>query len=299
VDEAWLREVVELLEDPRKHQVIFYGPPGTGKTYIARELLRFLTDSNPQQSETVQFHPSYSYEDFVQGYRPRRGPDGTLSYALADGPLVRLAAAAREVPDSRHILLIDEVNRGNLPRIFGELLYLLEYRDEEVALMYSDEAERFSLPGNLWVLGTMNTADRSIGLIDAALRRRFHFVPLFPDEPPLDGLLARWLSTEAPTMGRVATYLDRLNARLRERFGRNLQVGHSYFMVNDLDDAMLESIWKADIMPFLEDQLFGHEDELETFSLNAIQSGQQGVVRVAPNEVGYADDQAEGIRAED
>jgi AAA domain (dynein-related subfamily)/Mrr N-terminal domain len=79
VDEGWLREVVELLEDPRKHQVIFYGPPGTGKTYIARKLARFLTDGNPQRSETVQFHPSYSYEDFVQGYRPRPGPDGTLT----------------------------------------------------------------------------------------------------------------------------------------------------------------------------------------------------------------------------
>jgi len=299
VDEGWLREVVELLEDPRKHQVIFYGPPGTGKTYIARKLVGFLTGGDPQRSETVQFHPSYSYEDFVQGYRPRPGPDGSLSYALADGPLVRLAGAASEAPNSRHILLIDELNRGNLPRIFGELLYLLEYRDEKVTLMYSGEgAESFSLPDNLWILGTMNTADRSIGLIDAALRRRFHFVPLFPDEPPLGGLLRRWLSQEAPSMGHVATYVDRLNARLRERFGRSLQVGPSHFMVKDLDDAKLESIWKYDIMPFLEDQLFGHEDELEAFSLKALASGHPAVASGAQNEAGYADDQAQRIRGD-
>jgi 5-methylcytosine-specific restriction enzyme B len=298
VDEEWLREVVDLLED--KRQLILYGPPGTGKTYIARELASFLTGDDPGRADKVQFHPSYSYEDFVQGYRPKPGPGGSLSYELSKGPLVRISDRARERLGETHILLIDEINRGNLPRIFGELLYLLEYRDEEVALMYGEEgAEHFSLPTNLWVLGTMNTADRSIGLIDAALRRRFHFVSLFPGEPPLDGLLARWLSKKAPSMTHVATYVDRLNARLRERFGRHLQVGHSYFMIRDLDEAKLERIWKADIMPFLEDQLFGHEDELETFSLDAIRSGPAGISPAVPDEPGDADDQAEGIRAED
>lgn len=298
VDEEWLREVVDLLED--KRQLILYGPPGTGKTYIARELASFLTGEDPGRAEKVQFHSSYSYEDFVQGYRPKPGPGGSMSYELSKGPLVRISDRARELLGETHILLIDEINRGNLPRIFGELLYLLEYRNEEVALMYGKEgAEHFSLPENLWVLGTMNTADRSIGLIDAAMRRRFHFAPLFPGEPPLDGLLARWLSNEAPAMAHVATYVDRLNARLRERFGRHLQVGHSYFMVRDLDEARLKRIWKADIIPFLEDQLFGHEDELETFSLDAIRRGPAGIAPVAPDQPGDADDQAEGIRAED
>lgn len=294
VDAAFLRSVVELLED--KRQLIFYGPPGTGKTYISRRLARFLADGDPQRTTTVQFHPSYSYEDFVQGYRPRSDERGSLVYELVDGPLVRLAARARQMPEERHVLLIDEINRGNLPRIFGELLYLLEYRDDEVALMYSREITPFSLPSNLWVIGTMNTADRSIGLIDAALRRRFHFKALFPSRPPLDGLLERWLRDHAPAMSGVAGDVDRLNQKLRERFGDHLQVGHSYFMSPDLDDARLERIWEVDILPFLEDQLFGKEDELASYRLAAIRRG-------ADHDSGgreadaHADDQPDGIPA--
>lgn len=268
VEPAFLHTVVELLAE--KRQLIFYGPPGTGKTYMARRLARFLTDGDSQRTEIVQFHPSYSYEDFVQGYRPCPGQHGNLSYELVDGPLLRLANRARETPDEPHVLLIDEINRGNLPRIFGELLYLLEYRDDRMALMYSGDDSLFALPPNLWVLGTMNTADRSIGLIDAALRRRFHFMALFPGRAPLDGLLARWLADKAPAMTAVHTYVDRLNAMLRERFGDHLQVGHSYFMVKNLDQSRLERIWQVDILPFLEDQLFGKEKELERFRLDAI-----------------------------
>lgn len=268
IDPTFLGEAVELLKE--KRQLIFYGPPGTGKTYMARQLAHSLAGGDAQRVEIVQFHPSYSYEDFVQGYRPRPGQHGNLSYELVDGPLLRLAERARAAPSEPHVLLIDEINRGNLPRIFGELLYLLEYRDEQMALMYSGGDSLFALPSNLWVLGTMNTADRSIGLIDAALRRRFHFEALFPGRPPLDGLLKRWLADKAPAMAAVATYVDLLNAMLRDRFGDHLQVGHSYFMVEGLDDRRLERIWDVDILPFLEDQLFGKEGELERFRLGAI-----------------------------
>lgn len=181
------------------------------------------------------------------------------------------------------MLLIDEINRGNLPKILGELLYLLEYRDDEVALMYGEDGERFTLPENLLIIGTMNTADRSIALIDAALRRRFHFVPFFPGEHPLDGLLSHWLERHKPNMVGVADILDRLNSRLREAFGPHLQVGPSYFMREDLSGEVLESIWIHDIMPFLEDQLFGHEDELASYTLDNLREGES------------ADDRAEGI----
>lgn len=297
VDPAFLDTAVELLK--RKRQLIFYGPPGTGKTYVARLLARFLARGDSQRTEIVQFHPSYSYEDFVQGYRPRPGQDGNLIYELVDGPLVRLANRAREAPDEPHVLLIDEINRGNLPRIFGELLYLLEYRDDRMALMYSGGDSLFALPRNLWVLGTMNTADRSIGLIDAALRRRFHFKALFPGRAPLDGLLARWLADKAPGMAAVATYVEQLNAQLRERFGDHLQVGHSYFMVEGLDDRRLEQIWEVDILPFLEDQLFGKEGELESFRLAALKRrAEDAEPEATVNALTDAHDQPDRIRAE-
>jgi len=297
VDPAFLHAVVELLEE--KRQLIFYGPPGTGKTYMARRLAQFLASGDSQRSEIVQFHPSYSYEDFVQGYRPRPGRHGNLSYELVDGLLLRLANRAREAPDEPHVLLIDEINRGNLPRIFGELLYLLEYRDDQMALMYGGDDSLFALPPNLWVLGTMNTADRSIGLIDAALRRRFHFKALFPGRAPLDGLLAKWLSNKAPAMAAVATYVDHLNAMLRERFGDHLQVGHSYFMVEALDERRLERIWEVDILPFLEDQLFGKEGELERFGLAAIKrQAEDARPDPAVDALTDANDQPGRIRAE-
>jgi 5-methylcytosine-specific restriction protein B len=173
------------------------------------------------------------------------------------------------------VLLIDEINRGNLPKILGELLYLLEYRDDEVALMYGEEEARFSLPEDLLIIGTMNTADRSIALIDAALRRRFHFVPFFPNEPPLKGLLLRWLERHRPQMLEVAGLVDKLNAELRERFGPHLLGGPSHFMKKNLDEATLERVWAYDVMPFLEDQLFGQEEELAKFELDKLR-GQNG-----------------------
>lgn len=267
VDEEFLREAVSLLRD--KGQLILYGPPGTGKTYLARALLRLLAPDEARH-EVVQFHPSYSYEDFVQGYRPITSADGSLSYEIKPGPLMRMSTLARELPDFEHVLLIDEINRGNLPKILGELLYLLEYRNDEVALMYGEDGLRFSLPKKLLIIGTMNTADRSIALVDSALRRRFHFIPLFPGQHPLQGILRRWLEQNVPKMSYVADIVDHLNAKLRERFGPHLQLGHSYFMRGDLSEVVLQRIWLYDVMPFLEEQLFGHDEELREFKLDRL-----------------------------
>jgi hypothetical protein len=259
--EEFLTDTVSLLR--QRGQIIFYGPPGTGKTFIARRLIEHLA-SEPERREIVQFHPSYSYEDFVHGYRPL-DKNGTLVYELRPGPLSRLAERAG-ASQREYFLLIDEINRGNLPKIFGELLYLLEYRSDEVILMYEDEGG-FTLPENLLIVGTMNTADRSIGLVDAALRRRFHFIALFPDEPPLAGMLAHWLEDHVPKMAHVAQLLDRLNAKIRPRLGRHLQIGPSHFMREDLTEEVLSQIWEYDVMPFLEDQFYGHEKDLEGFTL--------------------------------
>lgn len=279
----FLETVISLLKE--RKQIIFYGPPGTGKTFIARELARHLAPDGNER-EVVQFHPNYSYEDFVLGYRPETN-HGVLSYELRPGPLVRLAERARR-SDKPHVLLIDEINRGNLPKILGELLFLLEYRNESVGLMYGNE--QFSLPSNLLIIGTMNTADRSIALVDAALRRRFHFVPLFPNEYPIDEVLQRWLADNKPDMLWVTDIVDRLNGLLTERFGRHLQVGHSYFINTNLDEVMLERIWEYDVMPFLEDQLFGQEKELDNFSLDRLRELVQPHVE---------DDSFEGVETTD
>jgi len=278
-----LQEIVRALQD--RGQVIFYGPPGTGKTYVARKLIAQIAPREEARA-IVQFHPSYSYEDFVLGFRPVLGTGRELTYRLCDGPLLRLARRAAANPHERHVMLVDEINRGNLPRIFGELLYLLEYRDEWVSLMYaSPQAEvgdaspfdtqgRFRLPRNLWIVGTMNTADRSTGLIDAALRRRFHFVPFFPGEGALDGLLGRWLSTQPKAVQPLAKWVETLNAQLSRDFGRHMQIGHSYFMRKRLTLADVERIWRADIMPFLEERLFGHPDgDLRRYALGRIKRG--------------------------
>ncbi len=219
LDRGYLARVGELLSD--KPQAIFYGPPGTGKTYVARKLAEHYAAETSGEVQLVQFHPSYAYEDFVQGYRPTDGG----GFALVDGPLMQIAKKARENRDVQYVLIIDEINRGNVAKVFGELYFLLEYRDEEVMLQYSQAP--FSLPKNLWIIGTMNTADRSIALIDAALRRRFYFVPFIPDEAPVKGLLRRWLKRNKPNLEWVADVVDRANDRLGER---HASIGPSYFM---------------------------------------------------------------------
>ena len=192
----YLHEIEKLLDD--KRQVIFQGPPGTGKTFVARKLANCL--SGPEgHVRLVQFHPSYAYEDFVQGYRPAL-IDGQPGFKLRNGPLLEAAEKARAEPDAKHFLVIDEINRGNLSKVFGELYFLLEYRDEEMRLLYADEP--FSLPNNLYIIGTMNTADRSIALVDLALRRRFHFVESTPTNRRSKACCsAGWNRTRPPCRG--------------------------------------------------------------------------------------------------
>ena len=265
-DASHLERIVNLLEHRR--QMIFYGPPGTGKTYVARKLAphpRIAGDED--RVDLVQFHPSYAYEDFVEGYRPVTLDDGTAGFELREGPLKRIAREARQSPGERFVLIIDEINRGNLGKVLGELYFLLEYRNQQIKLQYSDE--KFSLPDNLLIIGTMNTADRSIARIDSALRRRFHFVPFFPDEPPIKGLLERWLARHKPEMAWVAEVLDRANERLDRP---HAAIGPSHFMHSYLDEEWVGMIWEHSVLPYIAEQYFGEEDRLEEFSLDRLRS---------------------------
>ena len=255
--------------------MILYGPPGTGKTYLARELAKELAPDESCRA-LVQFHPSTSYEDFFEGYRPvGTGDDGGIRFELTPGPLARMAQRAQNAPpDQRHVMIIDEINRGNLPRVLGELLFLLEYRDESVQTLYRPE-EPFALPENLWFIGTMNTADRSIALVDAALRRRFHFVPFFPDSGPMSGLLDRWLEREDEPAW-VGHLVDAVNGELKVVLeGSHLLLGPSHFMKEygdspDEQHERLRRIWEYNIEPFIEDQFFGDPDRIERFRFNAV-----------------------------
>ena len=267
---SFLSETVwPLLKD--KKQIIFQGPPGTGKTHVARELAECLA-GDKKRVELVQFHPSYAYEDFVQGFRPAMIDEERkqAGFELREGPLLKLAkeaeAALERGEDSKFFLVIDEINRGNLAKVFGELYFLLEYRgeDNEMRLQYANEADaKFSMPENLYIIGTMNTADRSIALLDAALRRRFYFVPFHPDEDPIKGLLGRYLDDKKVLgMGSVVKFVEDANEKLGEQ-RRDAAIGPSYFMKPNLDNAMADRIWEYNVLPYLEEQLYGESTTLK------------------------------------
>ena len=267
----FLEEIEILL---KRKQVIFQGPPGTGKTYVAQKLAEHLAGSK-ERVTLVQFHPSYAYEDFVQGYRPSL-LEGQPGFELKDGPLLQAAQHAREEPDANHFLVIDEINRGNLAKVFGELYFLLEYRNERLRLQYQADTE-FSLPENLYILGTMNTADRSIALVDLAVRRRFYFVEFHPDDEPIKGLLRKWLQEKAPDVGWVADVIDLVNKKLED--DRHVAIGPSYFMGTDeegnavaTDETSVRRIWKHSVLPYIEEHLFGNLDSLDEWDLDKLRS---------------------------
>ena len=283
----FLEEIETLLED--KKQVIFQGPPGTGKTYVAQKLARHLARSDDRVT-LVQFHPSYAYEDFVQGFRPKITDDGQPGFELRDGPLRKAADRARQEPQAKHFLVIDEINRGNLARVFGELYFLLEYRDSEMDLQYSDEP--FSLPSNLYIIGTMNTADRSIALVDLALRRRFYFVEFHPDEEPVKSVLREWLSANAPGMEWVADVVDAANEKLSD--DRHAAIGPSYFMKPDLDEDTVKRIWKHSVLPYIEERLFGNEDRIAQFNLDVLRGTSTPASQFGNNEEGSQNNESAG-----
>ncbi|MBT1002221.1 AAA family ATPase [Paenarthrobacter sp. DKR-5] len=263
--QQWLTDVIELLEE--KKQLVLYGPPGTGKTFLAQALADHFTAGGGGASETVQFHPSYSYEDFFEGYRPAPSATGTVEFQIKPGPLRRIAEAASAAPDTPHLLIIDEINRANLAKVFGELYFLLEYRDRPISLQYSEL--EFTLPANLFIIGTMNTADRSIALVDAAMRRRFYFLEMAPSVPPVSEVLAKWLARhEMPDA--PARLLAELNRRLGDP---DAAIGPSYLMNKSvMDPGRLERVWAHAIVPLLEERFYGTGEDLKRYSLSAVRA---------------------------
>jgi hypothetical protein len=253
LDDGWLGRARGLLQF--KKQIILQGVPGTGKTHVARCLARLLAGDDPDAVCLAQMHAAYSYEEFVEGIKVRSVETNgrhDVTYPVEDGLLCAFAARAAANPSRPHVLLLDEINRANLPRVLGELLYLLEYRDQEVTLPYS--RRRFRLPPNLHLVGTMNATDRSVALVDQALRRRFSFVEMPPDA----AVLRAWLRDHPPAGGErvvedVVRLFESTNARLRADLGPSCQVGHSYFMVPQLDESRLRAVWQHQVRPLLEE----------------------------------------------
>jgi len=247
--EAWLRAI------ERKGQAILYGPPGTGKTYVAERLAKHLVAEGTGTAELVQFHPAYAYEDFMQGMRPKARDGGGLDYPIMDGRFKQFCDQARG-RNGLSVLIIDEVNRANLARVFGELMYLLEYRDKSIPLAAGG---RFSIPANVRLIGTMNTADRSIALVDHALRRRFAFLPLYPDYQMLADYHAKYGSGYNPA--KLVELLKDLNRKIGDH---HYEVGTSFFMRPDIADQ-LPDVWSMEIEPYLEEYFFDQRATVDSF----------------------------------
>jgi|GEM_PF-2490070 len=254
----FLENIKDLLDD--KRQLIFYGVPGTGKTYVAKEFAKYFTNSASQSDfkdrvQLIQFHQSYSYEEFMEGIRPEPLEDNKgMSYSIKAGIFKTFCEEAEKNRDKKYLLIIDEINRGNISKIFGELLFLLEYRDEKITLPYSKPL--FSIPDNVYIIGTMNTADRSIAFVDYALRRRFYFVEFLPNKEVLE----KWLNENPQKMSdiNVLNLFTKLNEKIKNDLDEHHQIGHSYFMIKKglLDGKRLKLIWDYNIMPLLKEYFF-------------------------------------------
>ncbi|MDN3905541.1 AAA family ATPase [Arthrobacter sp. YD2] len=276
-----LQEIIDLLQS--RNQIVFYGPPGTGKTFLAGKLARHLVgEEHANHVTTVQFHPSYAYEDFFEGYRPVKGTDGQVAFSLVSGPLRRIAGAAAAERDKPFFLIIDEMNRGNLAKVFGELYFLLEYRDQSIDLQYNSE-EKFVLPPNLFIIGTMNTADRSIATVDAAIRRRFAFVELHPQEGMTKGVLERFLAANGRDQ-KAAQLLNALNNEI-DAEKRDLMIGPSYFMKPDsVSPAGLKQIWKYELLPLLEEHYYGSMSRQDIHAKFGLEAIERRIDRISPVE---------------
>lgn len=277
LDMSWLAAETLLTEEAlgsmvdclrgSQPQLILAGPPGTSKTWVAQKLATYLTNGRKDAVRLVQFHPSYTYEAFIEGLRPVAGPSG-VSFDVTAGVVLQVVRDMHQAghlndPDHPYVIIMDEANRANLPRVMGELLYLLEYRDQAISLQLSKE---FKLPSNLMFIATMNTADRSIRSIDAAMRRRFEIFELAPDAEVLE----RYFSSIALPSAAVIEGLSRLNGHLTRDLDRHHTIGHSFFMRNDMSPKVLREVWMRKLLPLIEEYYYDQPDGMGSLSVNQL-----------------------------
>lgn len=264
MDEA--RYDVLAAQLKHKKNIILQGAPGVGKTFAAKKLAySIMGEEDDSRIELVQFHQNYSYEDFVMGYRP----NDKGGFDLTDGIFYRFCQKAANKPELDHFFIIDEINRGNLSKIFGELLMLIEkdYRDTKATLAYSGLP--FSVPSNLYIIGMMNTADRSLAMIDYALRRRFSFFDMEPGFSS-EGFMAYQNGLNNETFNELIEQIRKLNKEITNdsSLGRGFQIGHSYFCGQEPHECTtdwMRSVVEFDILPTLAEYWFDNNKKLETW----------------------------------
>jgi 5-methylcytosine-specific restriction protein B len=271
-----LDRIVGLLK--RKRNVILQGAPGTGKTFVARRIAYLLMgEKAPSRAPMMQFHQSTTYEDFIQGYRP----DGKGGFTLKDGTFYEFCRRAVLQPDHAFVFIIDEINRGNLSKVFGELMMLIEADKRSpgfaIQLSYSTEEDGpFYVPPNVYLLGTMNTADRSLSLVDFALRRRFAFVELDPGFASAEfEVCLAGMGVSVDLVAQIRRRMDELNEFILQdvhNLGRGFCIGHSFFVPTDSvsnDSQWLHDIVEYEIVPLIE-EYWGDDEKRRNTALDMV-----------------------------